>query len=117
MWKWLNWKTGAAVFAFFVAMGSAAATWDNFGWWKPASIHYVDSKISPVEKRGINTQLDGAYGKRDSAQQRIYEWQDRMDGATDHEKKIMYRDRYREQENIKRALEEQINSLKQELGH
>lgn len=64
--KWLT-----AGFGLFVAMGSAAATWDSFGWWKPASVHYVNERVKPLS--GI--QLDLANGKRETTQNDIAKWQ------------------------------------------
>ena len=115
MKEWLNWKTGAAVLAFFAAMGSAAATWDKFGWWKPASVHYVDMKLDPIASSNINTQIDVANAKRDSAQRYMYELEDSIEDATDPEKKRRYRDRHREQETIKGAVEDQLKTLKEQL--
>lgn len=64
--KWLT-----AFFALFVAMGSAAATWDSFGWWKPASVWYVNDKVKPLS----SIQLDLANGKREATVNDIAKWQ------------------------------------------
>lgn len=69
----LHWgvKIATAAFAFFVAMGSAAATWDSFGWWKPASVWYVNEKVKPLSA----IQLDLANGKRESTENDLAKWQ------------------------------------------
>lgn len=64
--KWLT-----ATLGLFVAVGSAAATWDSFGWWKPASVWYVNEKVKPLSA----IQLDLANGKRESTVNDLAKWQ------------------------------------------
>lgn len=64
--KWLT-----ALLGLFVAMGSAAATWDSFGWWKPASVWYVNEKVKPLS----SIQLDLANGKREATVNDLAKWQ------------------------------------------
>ncbi|HEY6019236.1 MAG TPA: hypothetical protein VIY48_04845 [Candidatus Paceibacterota bacterium] len=65
----IKWLTGAL--GLFVAMGSAAATWDSFGWWKPASVWYVNERVKPLSA----IQLDLANGKRESTVNDLAKWQ------------------------------------------
>ena len=64
--KWLT-----AIFGLFAAMGGAAAAWDNFGWWKPASVWYVNERVKPLS----SIQLDLANGKREATVNDLAKWQ------------------------------------------
>jgi hypothetical protein len=119
--KWvaqLHWgvKTATAVFVFFAAMGSAAATWDKFGWWVPASIHYVNDKLNPISRSVQDTQIEQAEGKRDATEERIFLWQDKLKETSDPERQRAYRERIHELEITKRKQEQQINTLNRAKG-
>lgn len=93
---------------FFSATGAAYSQWDRFGFWKPASVRYVDDKTAPIR----DLQIETAEGKRDAARNKAYEWQDKMESTTDQEKKVLYRDRMREQIDSQHRLDDQIRTLR-----
>lgn len=105
-------KFALPVLLFIGAMGSAAATWDKFGWWKPASIQYVDEKTNPIR----DLQIENAEGKRDATEENIFKWTDRMKEATDPDRIREYRDRIRELEIVKRKQDDQIKTLNRLRG-
>lgn len=121
LWQWLSelhWgiKTALPVFLLIGAMGSAAATWDKFGWWKPASVRYVDDKVTPIDRRTLDLQVEVAEGKRDMTRENIFKWTDKMEETSDPQRKSDYRGRVRELEIIERKQTEQINTLNRLRG-
>jgi hypothetical protein len=69
-----------------------------------------------IEKNAIDFKLDLARGKRDVARDKGYDWQDKMEAATDPEKKQMYKDRMRESIDTKSELDAQIKTLNRLRG-
>lgn len=100
--KWLT-----AGFGLFVAMGSAAATWDSFGWWKPASVWYVNDKVKPLSA----IQLDLANGKRESTVNDIAKWQLELNKTKDPSSLDIINKQLHLLQNTKQKLDKQIEVL------
>lgn len=100
--KWLT-----ALFGLFVAMGSAAATWDSFGWWKPASVWYVNEKVKPLS----SIQLDLANGKREATVNDLAKWQLELNKTKDPSSLEIIHRQLNLLEATKRKLDRQIEVL------
>lgn len=105
-------KAATAVFLLLSAMGGAAATWDRFGWWVPASVRYVNDTINPHAARLKDLQIEQAEGKRDVVEESIFKWNDTISKEHDDDKRLLYRQRVRELEQTKRRLDDQIDTLR-----
>lgn len=100
--KWLT-----AFFGLFVAMGSAAATWDSFGWWKPASVWYVNEKVKPLSA----IQLDLANGKRESTVNDLAKWQLELTKTKDPASLEIINKQLHLLQDTKHKLDKQIETL------
>lgn len=101
---------------FFTATGAAYSQWDKFGWWKPASVRYVNDKVTPIDRRTLDLQVEVAEGKRDMTRENIFKWTDKMEETNDPQRKSDYRSRVRELEIIERKQTDQINTLNRIRG-
>lgn len=101
----LKWLTSA--FLLFVAMGSAAATWDSFGWWKPASVWYVNEKIKPLSA----IQLDLANGKREATVNDLAKWQLELNKTKDPSSLEIINKQLQLLQATKHRLDRQIETL------
>jgi hypothetical protein len=101
----IKWLTGAI--GLFVAMGSAAATWDSFGWWKPASVWYVNERVKPLSA----IQLDLANGKRESTVNDLAKWQLELNKTKDPASLEIINRQLNLLEATKHRLDKQIEEL------
>lgn len=101
----IKWLTGAL--GLFVAMGSAAATWDSFGWWKPASVWYVNERVKPLSA----IQLDLANGKRESTVNDLAKWQLELNKTKDPASLEIINRQLNLLEATKHRLDKQIEEL------
>lgn len=104
--KWLT-----ALFGLFVAMGSAAATWDSFGWWKPASVWYVNEKVKPFSEKLNAATLDIANGKREATVNDIAKWQLELNKTRDPSSLEIINKQLQLLQATKHRLDRQIEAL------
>jgi len=100
-------KYATALLALFAAMGSAAATWDSFGWWKPASVWYVNERVKPLSA----IQLDLANGKRESTENDLAKWQLEMTKTKDPASLEIINKQLNTLKSTKEKLDHQIDLL------
>jgi hypothetical protein len=115
------------VFLLLSAMGTAAATWDRFGWWKPASVQYVDGRAENIIQLAQNAakenqsilrdlQVEAAEGKRDATSNDIAKWQLELSKAHDDTGKSLIQQQINTLNATKQKLESQIGTLNRLRG-
>jgi hypothetical protein len=107
-------KTVTAALAFFVGLGSAAATWDSFGWWHPASIIYVNEQLKPILRELRANKLDLANSKRENTETDIAKFQLELKKAQDDDSRALINKTLKTLGSTKDRLDKQIDILERD---